>query len=338
MKALYCYDKDDFRLEEMPTPEIGDGDILVEMIYTGLCGSDIIKIFDPANKKPRVYGHELVGRIAGKGKKVDGFEVGDIVVAAHHIPCYSCHYCLHGNHTMCRHFKETNIFPGSFAQYIRLSEEHVKNTVFKLPESQDLKEAIFIEPLGCCIRAMDRINYLEGDYFTVVGVGAIGLLFVQLVKLGGAKVVAIDLDSQRLGVAKELGADLTVNPAEEDLVKKVKEITGIGADQAILTVTNRVTLDNAVKYLRDGGEVNIFGMASKRKPFSIDFERVYKRELTIRSHYSSTPETLKKAYDLVVGGRMELKPLVSDTFDLKDFKAGLDMVLDKKIYKAIYKL
>ncbi len=338
MKALFCYSEDDFRLEEMPKPKITSDQMLVKMSYTGLCGSDVIKIFDPKDKKPRVYGHEFVGKVFEKGDNIKSFDIGDTVVAAHHIPCYECHYCLHGNHSMCRHFKETNIYPGSFAQYIRLSKEHIEKTVHKLPESQDLKEAIFIEPLSCCVRAMDRIGCLKGDYFTVVGVGAIGLLFIQLINLGGANAIAIDLDSRRLSLAKDFGADYIINPKDVDLVKEVRKITDIGADQTILTVTNNITLNNAVNYSRDGGVINIFGMANKRQPFSIDFERVYKRELTIKSHYSGTPESLKKAYDLIVKGEVKVGPLITETLDLADFKEGLDLMLDKKIYKAIFGL
>ena len=137
MKALFCYNEKDFRIEEVRKPSISDDEMLIEMINCGLCGSDITKIFDPGYKKPAIYGHEVVGEVVEAGPEVKKFKEGDIVVAAHHIPCGKCHYCRHGNHTMCDMFKETNIYPGGFCQYIRLSPVHIENTTFLLPEKSD---------------------------------------------------------------------------------------------------------------------------------------------------------------------------------------------------------
>jgi len=193
MKALLCYNEDDFRMEEIIKPSIPDDEMLIELLYCGLCGSDIVKIFDTKGKKPAVYGYEVVGKVVEAGSRVNKFKVGDIVVAAHHILCGKCHYCRHGNHTMCAMFKETNIYPGGFCQYIRLSEDHIKNTTFLLPDGSNLLEALFVEPLACCIRAMDKIDYIKGDIFSVVGAGAIGILFIKLIKLAGLDVAVIDL-------------------------------------------------------------------------------------------------------------------------------------------------
>jgi len=338
MKALLCYNQNEFKLEEIDRPGILKDEMLIEMIYTGLCGSDIVKIFDLAVKKPAVFGHEVVGRVAETGRNVTGFKSGDIVVTGHHIPCYRCHYCLHGNHSMCIHFKETNIYPGSFCQYIRLSKEHIGYTTFKIPPDTNLPEALFIEPLACCIRAVDRVTFRKDDVFSVVGTGIIGMLFVQLIKLSGGRVVAIDLDNDRLSMARFLGAEYTINPSNQNVVQEIKDITDIGVDIAILTVTNKYTLGEALKYLRDGGTVNIFGASGKESKFKVDFERVFKREMSIISSYSATPETLKRAYDIIIGKKINLSPLISEVMPLSDFKKGLDQVLQRKIYKAVFKL
>ncbi|MBU4314305.1 MAG: alcohol dehydrogenase catalytic domain-containing protein [Actinobacteria bacterium] len=338
MKALLCYNQNEFKLEEIDRPGILKDEMLIEMIYTGLCGSDIVKIFDPAVKKPAVFGHEVVGRVVEAGKNVTRFKSGDVVVAAHHIPCYRCHYCLHGNHSMCRRFKETNIYPGSFCQYIRLSKEHIRYTTFKIPPDSNLLEALFIEPLACCIRAVDRVTFRKDDVFSVVGTGIIGMLFIQLIKLSGGRVVAIDLDNNRLSMARFLGAAYTINPSNQNVVQEIKDITDIGVDIAILSVTNKYTLNDALLYLRDGGTVNIFGASGKESRFGIDFESVYKRELTIMSSYSATPETLRRAYDIIASRKINLSPLISEIMPLSDFKKGLDLMLKRKIYKAIFKL
>ncbi|MES0342395.1 MAG: alcohol dehydrogenase catalytic domain-containing protein, partial [Candidatus Humimicrobiaceae bacterium] len=259
MKALLCYSEKDFRMEEIEKPDISDDEMLIELLYCGLCGSDIVRIFNTKGK-PSVYGHEVVGKVVETGARVKKFKTGDIVVAAHHIPCGKCHYCKHGNHTMCKMFKETNIYPGGFCQYIKLSPEHIKYTTFKLPEGSNLLEALFVEPLACCIRAMDRISYIEGDIFSIVGAGAIGILFLKLIKLAGLKAVLIDMDGQRLKMALELGADHAINPSEGDLLAEIKKITPIGIDSAVLTVTNKFTVMDALSYIRPGGQINIFGM------------------------------------------------------------------------------
>jgi L-iditol 2-dehydrogenase len=338
MKALFCYNKNKFILEEMDRPEIREDEMLIEMLYTGLCGSDIVKIFDPEVKKPAVFGHEVVGKVIKAGKNVTGFDVGDIVVAAHHIPCYHCHYCLHGNHSMCRHFKETNIFPGSFCQYIRLSKEHLKYTTFKIPAGFSPVKSLFIEPLACCIRAVERLTFLKNDIFSVVGSGVIGMLFIQLIKLSGGRVIAVDLDGRRLSRAKDAGADYIINPSRQNTLKEVQKITEIGADIAILTVTDKNTMGEALSYIRDGGIINIFGASGQVSSFKIDFEEVYKRELTIKSSYSATPKDLRRAYDMVIGKNVNLSPLISGVMPLSDFKKGLDLMLKRKIYKAIFKL
>ncbi len=339
MKALLCYNENKFELEEIDKPEIQEDEMLIEMLYTGLCGSDIVKIFDPKVKKPAVFGHEVVGKVVETGKNVTGFSIGDIVIAAHHIPCYDCHFCLHGSHSMCRHFKETNIFPGSFCQYIRLSKEHIRYTTFKIPRrGSDLLESLFIEPLACCIRAMDRISFQKGDIFAIVGSGVIGILFIQLAKLSGGSVIAVDLDRKRLFQAKNIGAGYIINPSRQDTLKEVKNITEIGADVAILTVTNKNTMGEALSYIRDGGTINIFGASGEGSRFKIDFEKVYKKELVIKSSYSATPEDLKLAFDMVRRKKINLSPLISKVIPLSDFKKGLDLMLNRKIYKAIFKL
>jgi len=325
-------------LEEMARPEIKKDEMLIEMVYTGLCGSDIIKIFDPAVKKPAVFGHEVVGRVVKTGKDVERFKTGDTVVAAHHIPCYKCHYCLHGSHSMCRHFKDTNIYPGAFSQYIRLSKEHIDYTTFKIPPGANLLEILFMEPLACCVRAMDKVSFLKKDIFAVVGTGVMGMLFIQLIKLLGGRVVAVDVDDNRLSLAGKLGAEYTVNPSKCNVVEKIREITDIGVDVAVLSVTDSDTLEAALLYLREGGTAVIFGASEHNSRIEVNFWDIYRGEMAIISAYSATPDTLKRAYDLIIKGELNLSPLISGAMPLKDFKKGLDLMLQNKIYKAIFKI
>lgn len=338
MKALMCYSQNKFSLEEIDRPEINSDEMLIEMIYAGLCGSDIAKIFDSGVKKPLVLGHEVAGRVIETGENVSAFNRGDVVVAAHHIPCYSCHYCMHGSYSMCRHFKETNIYPGAFCQYIKLSAEHINYTTFKVLPEDNLLEMIFVEPLACCMRALDNVDILKDDIFAVVGAGVIGMLFIQLIKLSGGRVIAIDPDDNRLSLASKSGAEYAINPSGGDIKERIKKIAGSGVDAAVLSVTNRNTLGEALEYLRDGGTIVIFGASGKECRIEVNFEEVYKRELAIISSYSATPETLKRAYGLITKKQVNLSPLISEVMPLSDFKKGLDLMLQRKIYKAIFKI
>jgi len=338
MKALMCYGENDFRIEDIQKPSISDDEILIELICCGLCGSDIVKIFNNKKDRPAVYGHEVVGKVVEAGSNVKEFKAGDTVVAAHHVPCGKCHFCRHGNQSMCEMFKSTNIFPGGFCEYIKLSDKHIKNTTFKLPEGADLLEALFIEPLACCIRAMDRMQYIEGDVFTIVGAGVIGILFLKLMKPEGLNIAVIDTDRERLKAAEEFGADHVIDPSSENIAESIKKISPIGADGAVLTVTNRQTVNDALAYVRAGGEINIFGMGLGQKPIPVDFNRIYKGELTIRSTYSATPGTLSAAYDLIIKEKkIDVSGLVSEALPMAEFKKGLDLMLGRKIYKAFYK-
>ena len=338
MKALLCYSENDSRIEEIDKPSISDEDMLIEMLYCSLCGSDIVKIFN-SKDRPSVYGHEVVGKVVEAGSEVKKFKVGDIVVAAHHIPCGKCHYCKHGNHTMCIMFKETNIYPGGFCQYIRLSGDHIKNTTFKIPEGSDLIEALFVEPLACCIRAMDRITYRQGDIFSIVGAGAIGILFTKLIKQAGLRAIVIDLNEERLALAREIGADHIINPSKIGLISEIRKITPVGIDSAILTVTNKFTINDAFSYIRLGGQINIFGMGLNVKPVLVDFNKLYKEELIIKSTYSATPNTLKKSFDMIIKDKkIDVSDLKSEVLPLTDFKKGMDLMLERKIYKAFFRV
>ena len=162
---------------------------------------------------------------------------------------------------------------------------------------------------------------------------------MKLIKLAGLKAVVIDMDGQRLKMARKLGADHVINPSEDDLVTEIKKITPIGIDSAVLTVTNKFTVTDALSYIRPGGQINIFGMGLNIEPIPVDFNRIYKGELTIRSSYSATPDTVARSYDLIIKDRkIDVSALLSEVFHLSDFKKGLDLMLDRKIYKAFYKL
>ncbi|HET7341223.1 MAG TPA: alcohol dehydrogenase catalytic domain-containing protein, partial [Methylomirabilota bacterium] len=177
---------------DWPQPTAGRGELLLRVRGCGLCGSDIAKIVAPDTRAPAVLGHEVVGDVIEAGDGVAGFAVGDRVVAAHHVPCGRCHYCRRGSESMCRAFKASNLDPGGFAEYVRVPAANVRHATFRVPEHLGDEEASFVEPLACCLRAVERARVEPGDTAVVVGLGSIGCLFTQLLARAGAAVVGCD--------------------------------------------------------------------------------------------------------------------------------------------------
>ncbi len=278
MKAVIYHAYDDIRLEDIPAPSCTGDELLIRVHGCGLCGSDILKIVQQA-APPVKLGHELTGTIVERGRQVNGFEIGQRVVVAHHVPCGTCHYCRHGNYSMCAAFKASNVDPCGFAEYLRVPASHVGRTTLALPESLSAEEGSFVEPLACCVRAVRRTPLLDGDSVVVVGLGSIGLLMVQAVK-GMAereskvvRVYGIDLLPERLRMACELGADATFTASDEEqaLRQAINEQTdGRGADAAIITAPGQRPFLAALACVRKGGLLNIFAAHAGSVPLDLE--------------------------------------------------------------------
>jgi L-iditol 2-dehydrogenase len=181
VRAAVAYTGEMIRIEEMPAPAPTTGELVVRVRACGLCGSDLAKMFQQRLSAPTVLGHEIAGEVVRVGAGVSAFQVGDRVVVAHHVPCFGCHYCRHGNHSMCRSFKQSHLVPGGFAEEVLVPAEHVKLTTLRLPEQLSFDTASFTEPLACCLRSMRRWNLQPADVILIVGLGPMGLLMAQLV-------------------------------------------------------------------------------------------------------------------------------------------------------------
>ena len=163
MKTAVYYPPSDIRVEDRPIPKIGHGEALLKVRACGICGTDVLKVSRALPKQPVVLGHELVGDIVEIGEGLERLRLGDRVVVAHHVPCGECHFCRHGNHSMCRHFKQSNLDPGGFAEYLRIPADHAQHTAFLVPENIKDEAALFTEPLACCVRNVRRAPLLPGD-------------------------------------------------------------------------------------------------------------------------------------------------------------------------------
>ena len=255
MRVAVYYSNKDVRVEERPVPKISDGEILVKVWASGICGSDVMEWYR-IKKAPRVLGHEIAGEIVGVGKHVQKFKKGDRVFVSHHVPCNTCHYCMNGHYSVCDTLRLTNFDPGGFAEYIRVPEINVERGMFLLPDSLSYEEGAFIEPLACVVRGQKKVNAQPGASVLVIGSGLSGLIHIQLACAAGAgRVIATDINDYRMAAAKRYGADDVIH-AEEDVPERTKDLLGghiadvviicTAAESAIASCGGPSFLDNRV--------------------------------------------------------------------------------------------
>ena len=336
MKVALCYSPKKFLIDEIPKPEINKDEILVKIIACGICGSDIKKIFDNNVKKPTVLGHEVAGDIVEIGSNVKDFKIGDRVVVTHHVPCFNCQYCKHENYSMCKQFKSTNIYPGGFSQYIRVPKENVSVGTLKIDEKVSYEEASFSEPLACCLYSLQKIKLLQNDFVTIIGLGTMGLLFNQLIKMNKIISLEIDIDENRISFAKKLGFDFALNTNKENVTEEILNITkGIGADLVILTIVNEKILNQSLSYIRDGGKILIFAGAINKEIVKININELYRREISIIGSYSSSPKHLSQALKLISSKVIDVKNLITYRFPLKEIRKAVELIINRKAYKII---
>ena len=311
-------------MKEAPKPVLEGLGAIIKTFGCGLCGSDIVKFRHNLAKDGTVLGHEIVGEIIEINSKTD-FKVGDKIVSAHHIPCLECSYCKNGNVSMCEHFKETNIKPGGFSEYIYLSEEHLQNIAYKIPENLTEVEASFYEPLGCCIRAIKRAELKEDSRVLVIGLGSIGILMGQGLKAYGHEVFGCDIIQERIDLANGLGIKASNSMKMENL----------DVDAVFMTSGADVTIDLALKMVRDGGKIMVF--ASTPKNFGYANNEIYYRELTVMGSYSPAPIDLKNSIELLATGKVNVENL-STIYDFADIEKAFCDTIDNTILKAYIKI
>ena len=293
---------------------------IVMTLGCGLCGSDIVKFRHKIVHDGAVLGHEIVAEILEINSDTK-FKKGDRIVTSHHIPCGECNFCKHGNVSMCEHFKKTNIFPGGFSEKVFVSEEHLKNVAYLVPENMTNEEISFYDPLGCCIRAIKRCALQKDDTALIVGLGSIGLQMGEGLKAMGYKVYGCDLIPERIELAKKMG----IEPFDFSF-----EVDGVfmtsGADKAI---------DTALKAVRAGGKILVFSST----PLSNGYpnNEIYYKELTVLGSYSPSPADLKDSFDLLASGKVNVKGLTT-VYPLDKIQQAFDDTVSNKIFKAYIKI
>ena len=329
MRVAMYYSNKDIRVEEMPTPKIGPGEMLVRVEASGVCGSDVMEWYR-IHKAPLVLGHEIAGEVVEVGGGVTNYKVGDRVSASHHVPCNTCHYCLSGNHTACDTLRSTNFDPGGFAEFLRLPALNVDRGVYLLPDEVSFEEATFIEPLACVLRAQRRARVEPGKTVLVLGSGIGGLLHIHLAgQLGAARVIATDIDDARLRAATRFGADLALN-AKEDIPVRLREVNqGRLADSVIVCTGSVTALKQAMECVERGGTILFFAPTDKgiTVPLSIN-DFFWRNDVTLTTSYAGDYADHMTALQLIQAKRVTVNEMITHKLGLAATGEGFKLVAE----------
>ena len=330
MRVAMYYNNRDVRLEEVPTPQIGPGELLVKVVASGVCGSDVMEWYR-IKKAPRVLGHEIAGEIVEVGKGVDQYKMGDRVFVSHHVPCNTCQYCLNGFHTLCDTLRRTNFDPGGFVEYLRVPMINVDQGVFVLPDEISLEDGVFIEPLACVLRGQRIAKLRPGQSVFVIGSGISGVLHIALARASGARwIIASDIDEYRLKAAKKFGADETilakdVNPLE------IREINqGRLADLVIVCAGAISAYIQALQSVDRGGTVLCFAPLEPGLNFVFPFFDFWNDGISLLSTYGGSPFDITTAIDLIRAQRLPLREMITHRLPLKETGLGFQLVAEAK--------
>ncbi|MBE0480228.1 MAG: alcohol dehydrogenase catalytic domain-containing protein [Dehalococcoidia bacterium] len=328
MRVAMYYSNQDVRLEEMPVPAIGPGEMLVRIEASGICGSDVMEWYR-RHKVPLVLGHEIAGTVEAVGDGVINYRAGDRVAVAHHVPCNTCYYCLNDNHTVCETLRKTNFDPGGFAEYVRLPAINVDRGVFRLPDGLSYEEATFVEPVACILRGQRRAGFSPGKSVLVIGAGIAGLLHVHVARtLGAGTVIATDILRYRLEMAGRLGADLAVQ-ADEDLPAKIRELNkGRLADLVIVCAGASTAIMQALNSVERGGTVLFFAPTEPGATFPLSINDLFWRnDITLTTSYAGSPADYALALKLIKAGNFNVRPMITHRLGLAEAQLGFRMVL-----------
>lgn len=332
MRVAMYYSNNDVRLEEIPLPAIREGELLVRIEASGICGSDVMEWYRK-DRVPLVLGHEIAGCITEVGEGVAGFKAGDRVSASHHVPCYNCSYCGSGYHTVCDTLRKTNFEPGGFSEYVRLPAINVRYGTYLLPEGVSYELATFIEPLACVLRAQRIAEIKPKQSILVIGSGIAGLLHILLAKTQGAAgcVIATDIFPWRLKKAKELGADFTFD-AKDYSPQRLRQVNNARLADTVILCTGAVSaISQAFDSVERSGTIVFFAPTDKdlAVPLSVN-ELFWRSERKLISSYAASPEDHLNALGLIKSGSLDLEKMITHRFALKDAGLGFKLVSEAK--------
>jgi L-iditol 2-dehydrogenase len=319
MKVARLYKFNDIRIEEMPIPELGPGDALVQTKACGICSGDVLPWYIE-KKAPLVLGHEPVGMIVAVGPGVENFEVGDRVFVHHHAPCLNCRYCRRGYYTMCQTWRRSQLVPGGIAEFFLVPEINLQRDTLKLPKDMPYDDGVLVEPTACVVKSLRRSGLQTGDIVLIIGLGVMGLLHVLLAReYGAGTVIGADKVASRCERALRLGADYVVNVSREDLIEWVHMITeGIMADVVIVGPGSLEAMRLGVACAGKGSTVVLFTPTPPGDRLGVEPNNLYLNEISLVPSYSCGPNDTREALSLVQKGVVSAEKLVTDRFSIED--------------------
>jgi L-iditol 2-dehydrogenase len=335
MRAVVYRGINDMRVETVPVPTIGPGELLIKVATCGICGTDLKKIHMGSHSAPRIFGHEMAGTVVKVGEGVTSYAMGERVMTFHHVPCGECYYCRKRTPSQCPLYLKTGVTAGfapsggGFAEYIRVMDFVVANRgVVHIPDDVPFEQAAFIEPLNTVLKGVKLLNLAADDTVLVIGQGPIGLMHAALAKRTGARVLTSDLFPERHAIAARFGLKDPINAGTENVVERVFAATeGRGADAVILAVGGNALIKTAMDAARPGGKVMLFAQTQHGEA-TIDPAAVCVDEKTLLGSYSSSFPILDEVTGLVLGGYrngFDLTQLISHRFQMEEAVEAIEI-------------
>ena len=330
MRVAKYYNNKDVRLEEHPTPQIGDGELLVKIIASGICGSDVMEWYR-LKKAPLVLGHEIAGEVVEVGTGVKQFKIGDRVFVSHHVPCNCCQYCLNGQHTVCDTLRATNFDPGGFAEYIRVPQINVDRGTFLIPDEMSFEEGTFVEPLACVVRAQRVTQIRPNDSVLVLGSGISGLLHIAISSATRTgRVIATDIDDYRLEMAKKMGADNVIN-AKENVTECLKDCNENQlADVVIVCAGAPSAFEQALQCIDRGGTILFFASTEPDYNLPLPIFKIWKDGVNLITSYGASPRDITESIGVIRSRKIDFNKMITHRLKLEESERGFQLVAGAK--------
>ena len=322
MQAVILYGAEDLRLETVPRPVAGPGELVVRVGAATTCGTDL-KVYRRGYhaqmlRPPTTFGHEVAGTVSEVGAGVLQFQVGDRVVALNSAPCERCYFCRRSQPNLCADLLFNN---GAYAEYMRIPERIVLRNTLPLPANLPFEHAALTEPLACAVRGFEETGARAGDTIVVIGAGPIGLMFLRVASIAGCRVIAVVKRTDQVSSAQRFGAEHVVQISDGgDVVAEIRALTedGVGADVVVECVATPASWEQAVAMVRKGGTVNLFGGPPSGTLVSFDTNRLHYGDITLKASFHHTPATCRRAFDLICSGAASPADFITATASLED--------------------
>jgi L-iditol 2-dehydrogenase len=331
MQAAVYRGVNDVRLETVPVPKIGAGEMLVRVHSCGVCGTDLKKISTGSHSAPRIFGHETSGIVAAVGEGVRDYRPGDRVMIFHHIPCRQCFYCQNKTFAQCSTYKKVGVTAGfepsggGFAEYVRVMDWIVERGTVRIPDGVSYEQACFVEPVNTCMKGIEALRLKAGESVLAIGQGPIGIILSVLARRAGVTLITSDLYPERLRIGASFGLDISIDASRAKVVDRVRELTqGRGADAVILAVGGNSLIRTAMDAARPGGRVLLFAQTQHGEAV-IDPAAICVDEKTLVGSYSASVDLQEESVRFVMSREMDLEQLISHRFPLSESTQALDL-------------